>query len=88
MRVGTPLRSLLIVLGALVVFATIATMMHQRPGPVAGRTAAPTAAIVAVPAQAAVHATAPASVISTYSTGIVASPLRKANATRRWPSIT
>jgi hypothetical protein len=49
---------LLIVLGVLVVFATIASLMHQRPGPVAARPAAPTAAIVTVPAQVAVHATA------------------------------
>jgi len=55
MRVGTLLRSLLIVLGALVVFATVATLMHRRPAPVTDRAAA---AIVAVPVQAAIHATA------------------------------
>ena len=58
MRVGTPLRSLFIVLGALVVFATIATLTHQRPGPVADRAAAPTAAIATSPAQAVVPAPA------------------------------
>lgn len=60
MRVGTPLRSLLIVLGVLVVFATIATLMHQRPGPVADRAAAPAAAITAAPAPAVVPATSAA----------------------------
>jgi hypothetical protein len=58
MRVGTPIRSLLIVLGALVVFAAIATLTHQRPGPVAGRATAPATAIITVPAQTVVHATA------------------------------
>ena len=58
MRAGTPLRSLLIVLGALVVFATVASLMHQRAAPVASRAAAPTSAIVTAPAQAAVPATA------------------------------
>jgi hypothetical protein len=60
MRVGTPLRSLLIVLGALVVFATIATLTHQRATPVKSRATAPAAAIVAVPAQAVVPAIAAA----------------------------
>jgi hypothetical protein len=44
---------LLIVLGALVVFATVATLMRQRPAPAAGQAAAPIAAIVTVPAPVA-----------------------------------
>jgi hypothetical protein len=58
MRAGTPLRSWLIVLGALVVFATLASLTHQRPGPGTDRSTAPTAVAVTVPAQVAVHATA------------------------------
>mgnify|MGYP001195731517 CR=1 FL=1 len=83
MRVGTPLRSLLIVLGALVVFATIATLMHQRPEPVADRAAAPAAAIVAVPAQAAAHATAPAA--HQPSAHVPAAPKSSAPAVQRLP---